>query len=104
MPGEEEEHFNETLKFVTSLPLTSIVVSFAIPFPGTKLREDLIRQGIIDKNYFIGIDDLNHPVYSTKSFTKDVLVKRKKILRDSFPSLAILYELEVKNEQCLQNL
>ncbi|MDB9822148.1 radical SAM protein [Deltaproteobacteria bacterium] len=101
IPGEEEEHFNETLKFVTSLTLTSIVVSFATPFHGTKLHEDLIRQGIIDENFTIGIDDLNHPVYSTNSFTKDVLVKRKKILKDFFPSLAILYELEVKNEQYL---
>lgn len=99
MPGETEKYFKETFKFVTSLPLTSIVVSFAIPFPGTKLHEDLIKQCIIDKNYSVDMDDLNTPAYSTNSFTKDELIKRKKILKDVFPGLAILSELEAKNEQ-----
>lgn len=99
MPGEDESRFEETLKFVKSLPLTSIVVSYAIPFPGTKLYENLIKGGILDSNFSIGMDDFNTPVYATELFTKEDLVRRKKILKDSFPSLAILAELEAQNEK-----
>ena len=42
MPGEDAGRFDETMKFVRKLPLASIVVSYAIPFPGTKLHDDLI--------------------------------------------------------------
>jgi magnesium-protoporphyrin IX monomethyl ester (oxidative) cyclase len=99
MPGEDEGHFQETLKFVKSLPLTSIVVSYAIPFPGTKLYEKLIKEGILDSNFSIGMDDFNTPVYATELFTKEDIIRRKNFLKDSFPSLAILAELEAQNKK-----
>jgi anaerobic magnesium-protoporphyrin IX monomethyl ester cyclase len=97
MPGEDEGHFQKTLKFVRSLPLTSIVVSYAIPFPGTKLYANLLKEGVLDSDFSIRMDDFNTPVYATKLFTKEELIRRKQILKDSFPSLAILAELEERD-------
>lgn len=98
MPGEDAEHFDATVQFVKKLPLTSIVVSYAIPFPGTKLHDDLVRHNVIDKNFVLGMDDFNTPVYETDCFTKEELVTRKKVLKDSFSSLAVLAEIEKGNE------
>jgi len=98
MPEEDEKNYNESFNFITSLPLTSIVVSFAIPFPGTKLYEYLIKEGIIDSNFSIDMDDLNTPLYATEFFTKEDLIKRKQKLKDFFSGLGILAEIEAKND------
>jgi magnesium-protoporphyrin IX monomethyl ester (oxidative) cyclase len=97
MPGEDAGRFDETMKFVRKLPLASIVVSYAIPFPGTKLHDDLIADCVIDKNFELCMDDFNTPVYETDCFTKEDLIHRKKILKDSFPSLAVLAKIEEGN-------
>ena len=98
MPEEDEKNYNESFNFITSLPLTSIVVSFAISFPGTKLYEYLIKEGIIDSNFSIDMDDLNTPLYATEFFTKEDLIKRKQKLKDFFSGLGILAEIEAKND------
>ncbi|MDA8078185.1 MAG: radical SAM protein [Nitrospiraceae bacterium] len=97
MPGEDEARFQETVKFLKSLPLASIVVSYAIPFPGTKLHDTLRQDGVITGDFTIGMDDLNTPVFTTRDFTKDDLVRRKAALKDLFPSLAVLTEIEARN-------
>ena len=97
MPGEDEASFQETVTFLKTLPLTSIVVSYAIPFPGTKLHDSLIQSGIIARDSTIGMDDFNTPVFDTVAFSKDDLVKRKAKLKEMFPSLAILADIEAKS-------
>jgi len=97
IPGEDNEHFMETVRFLKKIRLTAVVVSFAVPFPGTQLCLDLIGKGIIESGDKIDeIQDFNTPIYSTIDFTKDDLIERKKIIKDMFPSLAVLEKLEEK--------
>jgi anaerobic magnesium-protoporphyrin IX monomethyl ester cyclase len=96
MPGENEGRFLETINLLHRLPLTSLVVSFAVPFPGTKLYDDLIHQGVVKSGYMAGMDDLNSPSFVTSDFTADDLKRRKKILKEMFPGLGILYEIETE--------
>ena len=44
-PWETEEDIVETARFVKNLPLNGVSVTFATPFPGTKLRESVTAQG-----------------------------------------------------------
>jgi radical SAM superfamily enzyme YgiQ (UPF0313 family) len=97
MPGENGYHFNKTMELLKRLPLTSIVVSFAIPFPGTQLYEDMVRDGLLRKGDTAGMDDLNAPSFETPDFTREELIRRKQILKDMFPGLAILHEIETGN-------
>jgi radical SAM superfamily enzyme YgiQ (UPF0313 family) len=84
MPGENEFHFKKTIEFVNKLPLSFIVVSFAVPFPGTKLYYDLISTGIIPDDFEIKIDTLARPTFETQDFNKNDLIKRKRQLMLSF--------------------
>lgn len=96
MPEEDKTHFNETVRFIKDLPLASLVVSFAMPFPGTRLYENLIASGVINSGFNIERSDLNAPAFSTALFSKEELVLRKKTLKDLLPGLGILFELEEK--------
>ena len=96
MPGEDKTHFNETVRFIQDLPLASLVVSFAMPFPGTRLYDNLIASGVINSGFKIERSDLNAPAFSTPLFNKEELVLRKKTLKDLFPGLGNLFELEKK--------
>jgi anaerobic magnesium-protoporphyrin IX monomethyl ester cyclase len=94
MPGENVQHFQQTVDLVKRLPLTSIVVSFAVPFPGTDLHHQLIQQGILDPEKQVDIDNLNTISYETGDFTGDELINRKNQLKQMFPGLGVLYEIE----------
>jgi magnesium-protoporphyrin IX monomethyl ester (oxidative) cyclase len=94
MPGENAKHFQQTVDLVKRLPLTSIVVSFAVPFPGTDLHHQLVRQGILDPEKMVGFDNLNIVSYETDDFTREELVNRKNQLIQMFPGLGVLYEIE----------
>jgi anaerobic magnesium-protoporphyrin IX monomethyl ester cyclase len=94
MPGENAHHFQQTVDLLKRLTLTSIVVSFVVPFPGTDLYHQLIQQGILDASEQIGIDNLNSISYETDDFTGDELINRKNRLKSMFPSLGVLSKLE----------
>jgi len=94
MPGENAQHFQQTVDLVKRLPLASIVVSFAVPFPGTDLHRQLVQQGILDPEEKIGIDTLNIISYETGDFTDGELINRKNRLKQMFPGLGVLYEIE----------
>ncbi len=52
MPGETENSLQRSLDFAVSLPLKSIGVFIATPFPGTELYKWCLEKGYIDvKNY-----------------------------------------------------
>lgn len=96
MPGESESHFQATASMLKQLPLTSIVVSYAVPFPGTDLYDHLLKQGVLNIADIIRMDNLNATSFTTTDFTQDDLIRRKVILKNMFPSLAILYDLEME--------
>ncbi|MEW6087163.1 MAG: radical SAM protein [bacterium] len=84
MPGENEKYFKETVNFINRLPLSFIIASYAIPYPGTKLYSDLINMKIIEDGFQPEIDLLSRPVFETKDFTRSDLIRRKKKLLMSF--------------------
>jgi anaerobic magnesium-protoporphyrin IX monomethyl ester cyclase len=94
MPEETEERARDSYKFIKSLKLTSIVVSYAVPFPGTKISDCLIKKGILANGFSIITDDYKEPVFETADFTKEELVKRRYEMKNLFPGLGILYDLE----------
>ena len=49
-PGETKKQMKETLKLALSLDLTGANFSIYTPLPGTKLFEDMVKDGIIDSN------------------------------------------------------
>lgn len=84
MPGETEVHFRETVNFLKRLPLSFIVPSFAIPFPGTKLYDHLVKEGIIKSDFQAKIDNYIFPAFATKEFDISELMRRRKSLIYSF--------------------
>ena len=84
MPGEDEAQFRQTVDLVNRLPLSFIVAQFAIPFPGTKLYQDLVRMRVIENGWQMKMDTLSRPAFATTDFSLEALVKRKKRLQLSF--------------------
>jgi len=84
MPGETDELFQETVRFVAELPLTWIVVSFTFPHVGTRLYEELLEAGVIDGPIKIASDTYGTPAFETSDFTRETLVRRKSQLYRAF--------------------
>jgi anaerobic magnesium-protoporphyrin IX monomethyl ester cyclase len=84
MPGETEEHFGQTVRLVGRLPLSFIVASYAIPYPGTKLYDMLRADGTLPPGWEVQMDTLSRPVYGTKDFSIEELIRRKKHVLLSF--------------------
>ena len=99
MQGETKEIADDSYNFLKSLKLTSIIVSFATPFPGTKMRNDLEEKGIIKKDLKIKMDNYKLPVFLTDDFSVNDLLKRKNDIKNLFSNLKVLEEIE-KNENC----
>ncbi|MCX6996562.1 MAG: radical SAM protein [Kiritimatiellaeota bacterium] len=93
MPGENEHHFMETVKLLKTLPLTSLCVSFAVPFPGTVLFEQLVKDGILHDGATVEMDDEETPCFETADFTKKDLLRRRDILKSMFPRMRVLCEI-----------
>jgi len=84
MPGESEARFQDTVRFVSQLPLTWIVVSFTYPHVGTRLYDDLIQDGVIDGPVTVVADTYGAPAFETADFSREELVRRKSLLYRSF--------------------
>lgn len=86
MPGENKTHFQETINFLKRLNLSFVIVTFAIPFPGTELYANLIQEGIIPAGYIPMMDNFNYPLFLTKDFSRTELLERRKKLLIQFYS------------------
>lgn len=84
MPGEKKQHFEETVRFVKRLKLSFIVVTFATPFKGTELYNNLIHNGILRDDFLLEMDNEKSPVFSTSDFSKEELLKRRKKIYAEF--------------------
>lgn len=78
IPGENADSFEDTIKLVKKLPLSMIATSFYTPFPGTKLYEECVSNGYIDKEYWRNIYKFNAPVVKTTDFDIKKLREWKK--------------------------
>jgi len=84
MPGETEEHFQQSVRLVNRLPLSFLVASYATPYPGTKLYEMLLADGTLPAGWEVKMDTLSRPAYGTKDFSIEELIGRKKRVLLSF--------------------
>ena len=88
-PGETTEYFEQSLKFVKSLPLSFITIGFVYPFPGTALHERLCNDGIIDAEFDPRLDDYIEPVFDTpEASLADLKMRYYKLLMGFYASHA----------------
>lgn len=78
IPGETEKTFADTVKMVKNLPFSMIATSFFTPLPGTKLYDDCVRNGYIEKDYWRKLKQFNIPIVETPAFNKSTLKKWEK--------------------------
>ena len=101
MPGEKRADLEESKSFIQKLDLSAAVVSFAVPFRGTTLYEELAAS---EDNVFDGsnsIDDYKHPVLVPEDMTAQEIIDYKSELMGSFNGLGILAQIERENERHL---
>lgn len=85
IPGENEDTFKDTIKFVKELPFTMIATSFFRPDPGTDLYNECLRKGYIEKDYWKNMKQFSTPMVETPSFNLNTLKKwEKKIYYEFF--------------------
>lgn len=75
-PGETEDHFKESMAFVSRLPLSLITASFVFPFPGTRLYDQLREEGIIAHDFNPPLDDYLEPVFLPPGLQRNRLKQR----------------------------
>lgn len=55
-PEETEETLNETYQLITSFPLDNYSLFYAIPFPGTRLYNQCLKEKLFTEKYFYDTD------------------------------------------------
>jgi len=61
-PEETEETLNDTYKLITSFPLDNYSVFYAIPFPGTRLYNQCLKEKLFTESHFYDTDSLVNQV------------------------------------------
>jgi hypothetical protein len=88
-PGETDEHFEQSRRFLSSLPLSFITIGFVYPFPGTALHEGLCDSGIIDAQFDPLLDDYIEPVFDTpEASIAQLKIRYSKLLMGFYASHA----------------
>ena len=85
-PSETEKDLEETRKLITTLPWTFVSVAVIVPYPGTPVRELMLKAGFIDKaneweDYVIFG---KRPGWRTEHFSPDDLLNIQRSLTRSF--------------------
>ena len=110
-PTEKPENLLKTIKFVLKNDFKIIGVSIATPFPGSKLWQYALKEGIVDKKFIdnFALGKLGkgysgvYPIYIPKTLDKDwVYLQRKKIfrkfyLRPKYIIKRIIYDIKSFN-------
>jgi len=76
IPGEKDEHREETIRFIKSVGLDWSGFSCATPLPGTKLRQICVEAGYIDAHLKIGELDTNTYIIKTPDYSPAHIVKK----------------------------
>jgi anaerobic magnesium-protoporphyrin IX monomethyl ester cyclase len=76
IPGENDEHREETVNFIKSVGLDWSGFSCACPIPGTKLSQICEDKGYIEKNIKLGDLDPNKYIISTPEYSPDYIVRK----------------------------
>jgi len=76
IPGEKDEHREETVDFIRKVGLDWSGFSCACPIPGTKLSQICEDNGYIEKNIKLGDLDPNKYIISTPEYSPDYIVRK----------------------------
>lgn len=76
IPGEKEEHREETLDFIRDVELDWSGFSLVAPFRGSPLYDICIKNGYIDKDLGIGDVDLNKYIIKTPDLDPEQITKK----------------------------
>lgn len=76
LPGETDEHRNETLNFIKNSGLDWASFSLAIPSRGSKLYNHCIENGYIEKNLPLGEIDVNKYIIKTPEYSPEYIIKQ----------------------------
>jgi len=98
MPGETAEENEKAVQFIKALPLTSVVVQFVVPFPGTELYNDLIASGRLQQSDTFELDNYANPVSFNEGISIEQMELWKAEVRGHFPRLNILRKLAEAEE------
>lgn len=84
-PGETLAHMDETIRLALSLPLDSASFGIVIPFPGTELRQEAIRKGLLAHSryemYNPGVAACDPPLRSPDWTAQELIAKVKEASR-----------------------
>lgn len=72
-PGETEETFKDTLTMVRSMPFSMISTFFFVPIAGTKLYDDSVKNGYIERDYWKKVSHFTTPIVETPGFDRQTL-------------------------------
>lgn len=112
-PGETIKQIEETKKFILNNNFNIVGVSIATPFPGSKLWDYAVKEGIIDKSYIdnfaIGKSGSGYagvyPVYHPRNISLESLYDyRKEIMRKFYLSPKYIFRRIVKDVKSPSNL
>ncbi|NQT07204.1 MAG: radical SAM protein [Candidatus Omnitrophica bacterium] len=100
-PWETKADVMLTVNFLKKHPPTNIQTLIVFPFPNTELERMVREKGYkIDPNVLRGARDLDVPSYETENFTKDDLIKWRKLIIDTHKNATtpLLKRLAYKND------
>ena len=103
-PGENRQSIKQTVNFIRGLNLDDISITFATPYPGSEIWQNIKSYGEFD-NDFKGLSCFN-PVFIPNDLSAKYLVdSRKKVLREFYfkPKIAISYLKRLKSLAQLKN-
>lgn len=102
IPGETEETFKDTIEMVKKMPFSMISTFFFVPIAGTKLYNDCVRNGFINRDYWKKVHRFTRPIVRTPDFDEQTLKKWEKEIYFAFFKShfwSILYQtLTLKNQ------
>ncbi|MFC1521989.1 B12-binding domain-containing radical SAM protein [Elusimicrobiota bacterium] len=76
-PGETRETINDTMKFMTGLPVHYASINLMTPLPGTELWDTAENYGSVDKEQLERINYLSdRPAFIPHGLTEEILVKK----------------------------
>ncbi len=76
MPGEKDEHRDETVEFIKEIGLDWNSFSLAIPWRGSELFKLCIEKGYIKKDIGINEIDANRYIINTPDYTPEYVTKK----------------------------
>lgn len=79
MPGETKKSIVNTMKFVLSLPIHSLSINFATPFPGTDLYQLCEKKGYINKKHLLN-SLIYDPCACEKPYIETKCLSKKELL------------------------